>query len=342
MNTQPLITLSVIHYSLKDGFSVKEHLEPFFASVFAQTYKNIEILCVDNASTDEEAKAYLSSLSSRGVRTIFLKENIGTCAHNAVLPEVKGKYLWCLTMDTRYEPTFLEELVAAAEKHTRGGAFGGPLLSLEEGRPTNHIDSLGTAVNIWSSFSERANGKEYQAANYPKVEEVFGISGATVMYRMKALQDIALSDGKVWDERFFMYYEDVDICYRMQRRNWHSHIVHAALGYHVRSLKEQPTSGGRLAQILNSRKSKPLFYRGVPTRNKLWLLFRNHSPASSFQVHVATSLEVLGRLAFILLFERDVLPYVRAAWSERKSLEKAQPVPNEKLVAYRVEHFMRQ
>lgn len=347
--SSPLITLSIIHFSLKDGFSLREHLEPFFESILSQTYRHIEIYCVDNASTDEEAKEYLRNLSDRGVQTIFLDKNRGTCAHNAVLPLAKGKYFWCLTMDTRYDPTFLERLVEEAERRPRGGAFGGALLSFGGKETPDHIDSLGTSINIWSSFAERGNGMLYEGQKLPPVEEVFGISGATVLYRMDALRDIMFADQTVWDEGFMMYYEDVDVCYRMQRRDWQSYLVHAAKGYHVRTLKERKVFGGRVARILRSRKiksqagkkvSSSVFYRALPTRNKLWLLMRNHSAAYSPIVHIATALEVLGRIAYIIVFERDLLTAVREAWEGRKLLEKQAAVPSEKVAAQRIERLM--
>lgn len=339
MSKQPLVTISVIHFSLEDGFSVKQHIQPLFESIFAQTYKNVEIYCIDNASTDKEAIQMLQDLP--GVEVILLKDNLGTCAHNEVFRRAKGKYLWCVTMDTRYDPDFLEKLVAAAEDHPEGGSFGGALLYLGEDLQSRRIDSLGTGVNHYHSFTDRGHGQSYRDNDPAFVEEVFGISGATVLYSTEALKDIALQDGTVWDERFFMYYEDVDVSYRLQWRGWLSYLVHGAQGRHVRTLAEKHLPGGRIARILLSRGGKSDFHKYYATRNKLWLLMRNFSPFFSWKTKVCTSLEVLGRLAWLTLFEGASRRGVRDALRDRHNLEHVVPRGSEKSAAQRIEKLMR-
>lgn len=334
----PLVTISLVHFSLKDGYSIKHHLQPFFESLFAQTYKNVEIFCVDNASTDEEAMEFLRNL--QGVTVIWEKTNRGTCVHNEVFKRAKGKYLWCVTMDTRYEPDFLEKLVEAAEKRPTGGAFGGALLFLDQENKTERVDTLGTAINIWNSFAERHHKEIYAQKSFPEVEEIFGISGATVLYRTEALQDIALSNGDVFDERFFMYYEDVDVAYRLQWRGWGSFMVHGARGWHVRTVSERVVRGGRVIRILRSRKNKSSLNRSLSTRNKMWLLWRNLRPAFSWRVRLATALEVLGRVAYILVFERALVASLNEAWRQRSTLERLPAKPDEKTAARRIEALM--
>lgn len=336
--TQPLVTISVIHFSLKDGFSVKQHLQPLFDCLFAQTYKNVEIFCVDNASTDEEAKQMLRDLP--GVTTIFLDANRGTCAHNEVFRRAKGKYLWCVTMDTRYEPDFLERLVAQAETLPEGGIFGGALLYLDQGQKTQRVDTLGTGINSFHSFWDRDQRLEYHPEAYPAVEEVFGISGASALYSMEALRDIRLGDGTVWDERFFMYYEDVDVSYRLQWRGWRSYVIHAARGWHVRTLAERQAPGGRIARILLGRRGKTDFHKYYANRNKIWLLYRNFSKEFSLGTKIASLLELTGRLAWLTLFEPASRRAVRDAWKDRRLLERTPPRPDEKTAAKRIEAFM--
>lgn len=334
---QPLVTISVIHFSLKDGFSTKHHIAPLFESLAAQTYKNVEIFCVDNASTDEEAKDMVRTLP--GVTPIFLKENRGTCVHNEVFARARGSYLWCVTLDTRYEPDFLEKLVQCAEQLPKGASFGGALRYLQEGQG-EIADTLGIAINRFHSFRDRYQRQPYNEAAFPAVEEVFGISGASVLFRMDALRDIALPNGEIWDERFFMYYEDVDVSYRLQWRGWRSYLVHAAKGWHVRTLVERHVAGGRIARILSSRRYKSNFYRYYANRNKLWLLWRNFRKDFSLHTKVATSLEIAGRLAWIVVFERTSWRAVQDGWKERHALYRQPALPDEKTAAKRIESFM--
>ncbi|PIV90184.1 hypothetical protein COW46_04840 [Candidatus Gracilibacteria bacterium CG17_big_fil_post_rev_8_21_14_2_50_48_13] len=336
---KPKVTICTVHFSAAGGYDLKPHIEPFFASLKAQTYEHVEIFCLDNASTDEAAKAMLSKIP--GVTTMFLPANRGTCAYNAIFPLATGEYFWIATMDTRYEPDFLEKLVAEAERHPDGGSFGGALLSLRAGKERAVVDSLGTSINRWQSVWDRDQGKEYVASNYAPVEDVFGLSGATVLFRRKALQDIALANGDIWDETYFMYYEDVDVSFRLQWQGWKAYVVHSARGFHVRTLVEKHVRGGKIVRVLLGRFGKSDFYKFYANRNKILLLLRNWNPDFSFGVHLRTCLELIGRLAFVLLFEPASRRGVLEAWRLRRTIEQPTYRPHRKIAAERVEHFMR-
>ena len=72
-------------------------------------------------------------------------------------------------------------------------------------------------------------------------QEVFGNSGALVMYRMEALRDCIMKysgapDGECFDEDFFLYKEDVDLAWRLQLVGWKSLMDPGIIAYHVRSV----------------------------------------------------------------------------------------------------------
>lgn len=336
--TQPKVTICTVHYSAQGGYDLKPHIAPFFSSLAAQTYTNVEVFCLDNASTDEGAKEMLRA--QPGVTTFFLDANRGTCAYNEILSRVTGKYLWIVTMDTRFAPDFLEQLVREAEARPEGAAFSGALLSLRGENQTPVIDTLGIGVNAFLSVWDRDQGKAYRQETYAPVEEVFGISGATTLFRMEALRSVLLREGWVWDERFFMYYEDVDLAFRLQWQGWKAFVVHAARGWHVRTLAEKQVPGGKIARVLAGRLGKSPFYQYHTARNKVLLLLRNWNRDLHWSIHLRTTLELLGRLAFLLLFEPASRQGVRDAWRQRRDLEAPKYRPDRASAALRLEGLL--
>lgn len=109
------------------------------------------------------------------------------------------------------------------------------------------------------SFSE--NGVEQHALDgaYDQQEEVFGICGAAVLLRRRMLDQVGLLD-----DRFFMYYEDIDLCWRARSAGWRMVYVPASVVRHVHS-----GSSGAWSP----------FFRFHVERNRLLMLVKNAPPA---------------------------------------------------------------
>lgn len=171
-------------------------------------YPRLSILVVDNGSTDD-SEAHIKA-AFPGIPVLQSGSNLGFGAGNnlgirAAL-ESGADYVWVLNNDTLPYPASLRALVLKAESDPGMGAVGSvlPYVGNEE-----HIQAWGGGrINIWTARVVHARG--------PREERWFQfVTAASVLLRREALETCGL-----FDEGFFLYWEDVDLCYRLRRRGW--------------------------------------------------------------------------------------------------------------------------
>lgn len=320
--SKPLVSISFIHFSTHTWFSTKKYVEPFLESLAQQTYTNVEIFCVDNGSEDLSPLDYVKKYPH--ITIIELPENIGMVAHNEAIRRAQGKYIWCPTLDTVYDPTFLEVLVDNAEKLSDGASFGGTVLSMhptEEGMYT--YDTTGIEAHINHHFKERDTGKVVKMpVEHKDPEAVFGISGASILYRMTAVQDIMDDQQNLIDPTFFMYKEDIDVAYRFLWAGWKNYYISNAIGYHVRTGKERVSTPIDSLTAAFNRKGKADYVQKMSLRNHLFLLYKNFSFSYPFSIVARTLLYECIKFFGLLLVGPKLYPVYIEAWKKRKDIQK--------------------
>lgn len=261
----PLVSISLLTYN------AEKYLEDCFDSVLKQIYPHLEILIIDNHSTDrtrELLKHWRSKI--KNLRIIFNQKNIGFAAgHNQGIRESRGKFILCLNQDAILDKDFIQKAVTVLEKDSQLGAVQGKLLRWKLGYSVPNefsgyqvfpiIDSTGLAVLKNRRIIARGQG-EVDQGQFEKIEEIFGVDGAVPIYRREALEDVKLpalfcsaksrasadaqnynriknSDyfGEYFDEDFFCYKEDVDLAWRMQLYGWKAIYQPAAIAWHART-----------------------------------------------------------------------------------------------------------
>ena len=181
-----------------------------------QTHGAIELIAIDNASSDDsaamlEADTLLRNDTNRGF----------SAAVNQGLAIARGEYVLLLNPDCFLEPEYVERLVAVLERTPDAGSATGMLLRADG---SGAIDSCGIRMT--------RNGRHLDI-DVPIDDEVFGVSGAAAMHRMAFLRDAAI-DGEVLDEDFFAYREDADLAWRGRLFGWRAFCEPRAVAYHVR------------------------------------------------------------------------------------------------------------
>lgn len=119
-------------------YNVEVHIARTLASVIQQDYANLEIIVVNDASTDSTGKIVRSMLkeSGRNFRVIDHAQKRGvSAARNTGLADAKGKYVWFCDGDDLADSRLVSELCGLAEEHGSDFAFGGITDSFEDGRP---------------------------------------------------------------------------------------------------------------------------------------------------------------------------------------------------------------
>ena len=191
MNMTPKVTIGISTYNSE------AYVKPCLESLLAQDYDNIEVVVFDNHSVDDTRKVIGDY---RDVQLIESEVNLGFGAgHNEIIRQTDGDFYACLNIDMVFEPNFISELVKAALEKPIYGSIGGKLKRwdfqgyeqekgvVREMGKTNFIDSVGLRVMRSHRFEDMGQG-EVDYGQFDESREVFGVSGAAVLYRKKALE----------------------------------------------------------------------------------------------------------------------------------------------------------
>ncbi len=214
------------------NFNCLKYVDELFASLKSQTMQNFEVLVFNNKSEDGSLERIRevypqAQIFDMGGNTGFSKPN------NLGIRMSRGKYILCLNFDIVLEDDFISEMIRAVELDSRIGWVAGKMLRLAPEGKSAGIDCLGHHMvrgryAVESDYSKQFDWNDYAAERY-----VFGSSACAALYRKEMLEDIAIN-GEYFDEDFFAYYEDVDLDWRAQQRNWKCLYAPRAVGYHAR------------------------------------------------------------------------------------------------------------
>ncbi len=173
-------------------------------SVLDGSYKDIDIVVVDNGSVDS-SRQIIESFAGKPVRGIYLDHNTGfSAAVNLGIMQSKGEYVALFNNDAFAEKDWLTELKKTMDSDSN--IFSVATLMLQY-KDSTLCDDAGDYVNILGWACKRGDGLFAQRYNNPC--EVFTACGGAALYRRSVLEEIGL-----FDENFFAYLEDVDIGWR--------------------------------------------------------------------------------------------------------------------------------
>jgi GT2 family glycosyltransferase len=186
----------------------------------------LEVVLVDNASTDGSADRIAAMFPA--VRIIRSARNAGFPANNLAMDDLAGvEYVALVNPDAYVEPDWLDPLVAALREDERRGAAC-PLILFaardDEGREV--VNNAGCEVLTNGYARDRSMGAVYAPGAEGPID-VFAWSGGAVLLRREYLDDIGL-----FDARFFLYYEDIDLSWRGRSRGWRYRLVPDSVVHH--------------------------------------------------------------------------------------------------------------
>src|SRR5450755_3771259 len=158
-------------------------LDACFASLDRQDYRDLEIIIVDNASSDGTRALLRPREASWGV--VYNDSNVGFAAgQNQAMREARGDWLLCLNPDVILSADFIRLLVEAVLAYPEAGSVCGKLLRWNpESNPpqTRVIDSTG--IYFTRSMRHLDRGcEENDCGQYDRTQWVFGASGAAAMF----------------------------------------------------------------------------------------------------------------------------------------------------------------
>ena len=239
----PVISVNIV------TFNSAEDITACLESVRRQTFQDLHVHIVDNASTDETLRRIepfdVEYLRRSPVNTGFCK------AHNELVRRFPSQFVLFLNPDTILGPNFAEELVRALEIRPDAASASGKLLRMDG----KTLDSTGIIMLREQRHLDRG-ADQPDLGQFDKPEDIFGPSGAAAMYRRQALDDVAI-DGQYFDEDFFAYREDADLAWRCRLLGWKSIYVPTAIARHRRRVT--PERRDRVSKAINFHSVKNRF-----------------------------------------------------------------------------------
>jgi len=295
-----LVSVIILYY--KD----KLNIESCILSVIDQSYKDIELIVVDNHSND----GVISSLKQKykTFRFLHLSENRGFCGgNNAGLAHANGEFVLFLNSDVVLHRAYISKMVTTMRLNEKIGLVSGKILRFD--RKT--IDSAGLFISSKFGLVDRGFDKE-DSGQYEIPEPIFGSCGAVFFCRASAIDEIS-KDGKLFDESYFAFMEDGDVSFRMHAFGYEVWYEPSAVAYHARGAS---STGSENRHFLR----KPYFYKYLALRNRYYFMLKNF-PAS-FLLRNVLKLIALELLIFgyALLHPRLLTVYIDFAKSFRRAL----------------------
>jgi GT2 family glycosyltransferase len=227
-----------------------------------QTEIDLSVVVVDNASRPEE-RARLAREAPE-VRVVTFSRNLGfAAAANEGIVRTRAPYVLLVNNDAVLAPDYAARLAARLALDERLAAVQG--LVLQKG--TSLIDTAGFRWNDRGEAVPVLRGEEASRI-HATTFEVPGISATAALFRREALTRLA-RHGQFFDDRFFAYYEDVDLSLRLARAGWRFACDPQAVAWHEGSLTGRRTPFRRAVWTARNRWRTLLgnFERDLLTRN---------------------------------------------------------------------------
>jgi GT2 family glycosyltransferase len=285
-------------------------LEACLKSIFEQDYPNVEVIVVDNASSDGTRE--LLERIGHGLRVFYNEINTGfAAAQNQAMAEARGDWLLSLNPDVILSRDFIPKLVAAGETDPRAGSVCGKLLRWRPGEAserTQIIDSTG--IYFLRNLRHLDRGAdELDRGQYEQLEYVIGATGAAALYRRKMVEDVSV-DGEFFDEDFFAYREDADVAWRAQLLGWRCLYTPQAVAWHVRRVT--PERFKDLPDLINRHSIKNRFL--MRAKNLSWPMYlRLFGPITLRDILI---------FGDCLLFRPQLLSGLKVLWTQRDAIRK--------------------
>lgn len=231
--------------------------EACLVSLLAQDYNNYKIAIVDNNSSDDSVERLKALEQSHGnsLVCIYNEDNRGFAGgvNTGIRYALENDFdaVALFNNDALAEQRWLSPLVA--EMNDEVSVVTGLLLHADG----KTIDSTGDMYSTWGMPGPRK--RDAPAKEAPESSYVFSASGGASLYKTSLFREIGL-----FDESFFMYYEDVDLSFRAQLAGHKVYYTNKAVAYH-----KQGASSGKVRglTVYHTFKNIPLvFWKDVPTK----------------------------------------------------------------------------
>ena len=321
------------------------------ATLFQSTYENYNVILVENGSTDislqkirewiegrimagakilsdhpnaKPSKVYeyihpdilsiqdVEEPVAKSLTIIKVEKNVGfargcNLGITYALKDKTVEYILTLNNDMEIARDCVSLLVAEADSDKNVGACQAKVLLSET---QGFIDGVGVNVT-WYGCPELVGHGKADQGQYSRGYKIFGAYPATALFRKEMIKDIGL-----FDEDFFVYFEDVDLCLRARKSGWTTVLVPSAISYHFHSATYGKHSPEKMYYIVRNL----LFYgiKNLPFPALMFFLILYYPKV--VLTNIISSWKDIKALNAIMRGVKDGLFRIPHFWKKRKVL----------------------
>ena len=243
----PLVSIITINYNQL------AHTLDLLRSIRAATYKNVEVIVVDNASKEDPNE----EIKKQDPETIVIRseKNLGFAGGNNLgIGVSKGKYLFFLNNDTEVDANAFEPLVDFFESTKDAGAASPKILYYKSEETIQYVGC--SNINPYTGRNHREGFKEKDRGQFDSTRVTDLAHGAAMMVPRTVIDEVGMMP-----ELFFLYYEELDWCETIKEKGYKIYVVPKSKVYHKES------------QSVGKNSTSKTYYM---TRNRL-LFMRRHT-----------------------------------------------------------------
>ncbi|MGH2563682.1 MAG: glycosyltransferase family 2 protein, partial [Ginsengibacter sp.] len=243
----------------------KSFLEKFLPFVIEFAYDNQSVIVADNASDDDSIDFLKENYPT--VKILLSNTNEGFAkGYNSALKSVAADYYILLNSDVQVTKGWIEPVISLMETDENIAACQPKILSFRERKQFEYagacggfIDKLGYPFTRGRIFETC----ETDTGQYDNLTQIFWATGAALFVRAKIFHEL-----NGFDEEFFAHQEEIDLCWRMQRKGYLIYVVPASVVYHVGG--GTLPMGDRKKVYLNFRNNLIMMTKNLPVSERAW------------------------------------------------------------------------
>lgn len=294
-----------------------ELLRVCLPSLQNQSFKDFETIVVDNGSTDGSQEFIQKHYPK--VKLISLAKNIGfSPAVNIGIQKSLGEFIILINNDTEVDPRCLEYLVKSAEAHPDVGMVAAKMIQFDNrtivDSAGDYIDAVGHANNI---------GMGESVSKFNKSGYVFLVTGGGGLFKREMLEKVGL-----FDNSYFAYFEDVDLCLRAQLMGYKGWFEPRAIIYHIH--KATSNKNKSFTEYLQFRNLSATIIKDFPSK----LLWRDFNIFKIILVNLNTVryLALIGYFKAAISAEVYILKNLSQLLKSRKYIQSTKVVSDDYII----------